>query len=90
MKQKKQKFKSPPYASFAAQGFYPAKLVSTMGFLYFALSKFSAGIAHQAKSKRPLPLRTGHRVLPAFARSWEATKKKPPPQTLPGREGLKF
>jgi hypothetical protein len=38
LKQKKQKLKSPPYASSAAQGVYPAKPVSTTGCLYFALS----------------------------------------------------
>jgi hypothetical protein len=36
LKQKKQKFKSPPYASFAAQGIYTAKPGSITGCLYFA------------------------------------------------------
>jgi hypothetical protein len=36
LKQKKQKFKSPPACFFAAQGYCAAKSGSTTGSLYFA------------------------------------------------------
>jgi len=66
LKQKKQKFKSPLYASSAAQGLYPAKPVSTTGYLYFALSNCATYFFEMAKSKRPPPSRTSPIVLPRF------------------------
>jgi hypothetical protein len=82
LKQKKQKFKSPPYASFAAQGLALQNGAAPRLFI-FCPEQDCRLTLYLAKSKRPLPLRTGHHVLPSFHPKLGGDEKKKPLANLP-------